>query len=138
MKALDGETEISHIPDWYTWERQCAREELEGGMYALNVPVKVLMMQDSYNVYDIGEGVLTHGKEGFRLRSNDGQLEFSQSPTASYSVYSDFYWYQVGDTICIGDLNVQYYCFPVDQSVPVAKVRLAAEELFKMIKKERK
>ena len=26
---LEGETEFSHIPDWYSWERRCVREEIE-------------------------------------------------------------------------------------------------------------
>lgn len=134
MRAVDGETEIDHIPDWYAWERKCVKEELEADAYALDIPVRIMMMQDSYHVYEIGEGRLTHGKGGFDLQSSDGQLTFHESATASYSVYSDFYWYQIADTICIGDLSVQYYCFPLDQSVPVAKVRLAAEELFKMLK----
>ena len=51
---------------------------------------------------------------------------------ASYSLYSDFNWYQIGDMISIGDEQVQYYCFPKNGENVVAKTRLAAEELYKM------
>lgn len=28
MQAVEGETEISHIPDWYRWERECVKKEI--------------------------------------------------------------------------------------------------------------
>ena len=34
--------------------------------------------------------------------------------------------------ICIGTPQMQYYCFPMNKDVNVAKVRLAAEEMYKM------
>ena len=132
MEALSGETEIAHIPDWYKWQRQCVREELEGGRYAMNLPVEIMVMIDSYTLYHIGEGRLTHGEDGFRLVSADGKLDYHQAPTASYTVNSDFYWYQISDVVCVGDMSAQYYCLPKNSGDVVAKVRLAAEELYKM------
>jgi hypothetical protein len=35
--------------------------------------------------------------------------------------------------ICIGTGDCLYYCFPKD-ATPVAKTRLAAEELYKLVK----
>lgn len=59
-------------------------------------------------------------------------LDYKQSPDASYSLYSDFYWYELGDMISIGKCDLQYYCFPIDGNDYVAKTRLATEELYKM------
>ncbi len=132
MRAVDGVTEISHIPDWYRWERECVRKELTEGSYRLNVPVDICVMVDTSCVYRVGEGVLQHTKDGFVLDGCDGKLHYEQLPTASYSLYSDYYWYQIGDVICIGDARMQYYCFPKNQKDIVAKTRLAAEELYKM------
>lgn len=47
---------------------------------------------------------------------------------------TDFYWYEIGDVICIGDARAQYYCFPQNCGDIVAKTRLATEELYKMVK----
>ena len=52
----------------------------------------------------------------------------------SDSLYSDFYWYEIGDIISIGDARVQYYCFPKHGENVVARTRLATEELYKMKK----
>lgn len=137
MKALEGETEIGHIPDWYQWERECVRKELEDGTYRLDRPVDIYMMVDMSGVYKIGEGKLVHSTEGFHLTGCDGKLDYMQSPECSYSLYSDFYWYEIGDVICIGDAAKQYYCFPKGTEDIVAKTRLAAEELYKLTKAEK-
>ena len=79
----------------------------------------------------IGEGVLHHDIHGFHLTGCGGRLDFTMSASASYSLYSDFYWYEMGDVICIGDKDVLYYCFPETDADIVAKARLATEEIFK-------
>ncbi len=128
---------FSHVPDWYAWERSEVKRELEEGSYLLDTPVKILMLVDYKAVYDVGEGRLRHNSEGFRLDGCEGKLHFERGPLDNYGLYADYYWYELGDVIAIGDENAVYYCFP-EKGVPVAKARLAAEELYKMKKAERK
>lgn len=134
LRAGDGATEFNHIPDWYRWERECVRKELLDGTYHMEVPVDIYMMVDTRCVYQVGEGTLTHSGEGFHLTGCEGRLDYVQEPLSSYSLYSDFYWYEIGDVICIGDERAQYYCFPQGCGDIVAKARLAAEELYKIMK----
>lgn len=61
-------------------------------------------------------------------------LNYRQEPISSYSLYSDFFWYEIGDVICIGNDKVQYYCFPQNCGDVVAKARLACEELYKLMR----
>lgn len=132
LEAADGNTEFSHVPDWYRWERECVREELKEGTYKLDVAVDICMMTDMKCIYRVGTGRLRHSREGFRLTGCDGKLDYVQKPSASYSLYSDYYWYELGDMICVGNQDVLYYCFPTEGGDIVAKTRLAAEELYKM------
>ena len=131
MQATEGETEISHIPDWFEWERECVRREIEEGTYALETDVEIGMLVDHKKIYLVGDGHLSHNAEGFVLTGCDGKLEYIQKPRASYSINSDYYFYERGDIISIGSRDCLYYCFPKDNT-PVAKARLAAEELFKL------
>lgn len=131
LRALSGNTAFSHIPDWYAWERKCVREELENGTYSLDTDVRIGMLVDYKALYFVGDGKLHHDAEGFMLTGCDGKLSYSQGPTKCYSCYSDYYWYEMGDVICIGDNDRLYYCFP-DKKDIVAKTRIATEELFKM------
>ena len=134
MRALDGETEFAHIPDWYRWERESVREELQNAGYCLEIPGDICMMVNTKCIYRVGTGRLRHTADGFRLTGCDGRLDYSQKPAASYSLYSDYYWYEVGDMICIGNTDILYYCFPTEGGDVVAKTRLATEELYKMVK----
>jgi DNA-directed RNA polymerase subunit RPC12/RpoP len=135
LRAEEGETEFAFVTDWYAWERDEVRRELSYGTYALDTDVDICMSVDTYAIYRVGEGRLTHSEKGFALTGCDGQLSYTQNPIATYSLYSDFNWYEIGDVICIGNQKALYYCFPKDKSVSVAKVRLAAEELYKIVEK---
>ena len=136
MHALEGETEFSHIPDWYAWERAEVRKELEAGTYSLETDVDIGMMVDYKAIYMVGQGHLSHSDEGFHLTGCDGKLEYAQGALACYGLYADYYWYSIADVICIGNADALYYCFPKD-GASVAKTRMAAEELYKL-KKVRK
>jgi len=138
LRALEGETEFSHIPDWYRYEREQVRSQLEEGTYCLDIPVEIGMMVDFKAIYMVGEGRLVHNNEGFHLTGCDGRLDYSQKPQACYGLYSDYYWYEIGDVICIGNGDALYYCFPQGTSDVVAKARLAAEELFKLSRQSRR
>ena len=136
MRAISGETEISHIPDWYAWERECVKQEILDGNYSLDVDVDIYAMVDTECIYSVGEGRLTHNKDGFHLTGCGGELDYEQKPLASYSLYADYYWYKLGDIICIGDQSILYYCFPKNCGDVVAKTRLATEEMYKIAKNQ--
>ena len=131
LKAVDGETRYSHVPDWYQWQRKCVSEELEKESYKLECEVEIGVMVNLRSIYLVGSGILRHDVNGFKLTGCEGALHYSQKPSESYSLYADYYWYELGDVICIGNTNILYYCFPKDKRVSVAKARLAAEELYK-------
>lgn len=137
LKCLNGETMIDHVPDWYQWERDCVRKELEDNTYRLDIPVDICMLVNTKCVYRVGEGQLVHTREGFHLKGCNGQIDYHLKPQASYSLYSDFFWYEIGDMISIGDDKIQYYCFPKNKENVAAKTRLAAEELYKIVKKSK-
>ena len=68
------------------------------------------------------------------LTGCDGRLNYTQKPQACYGLYADYYWYEIADTICIGDNETLYYCFPQNGGDVVAKSRLAVEEMYKLYK----
>lgn len=138
LKSVTGDTIFDHVPNWYKWERECVRKELEEGTYCLDILVDIYMLVNTKCVYKVGEGQLVHTVEGFHLTGCEGKIDYYLKPQASYSLYSDFFWYEIGDMISIGDEKIQYYCFPKNQENIAAKTRLAAEELHKLVKLPKK
>ena len=131
-----GDAAFTHVPHWYAWQRQQVRKELEDGTYRMEADVKIAMLVDTRALYFVGEGKLVHDENGFRLTGCDGKLDYSQGPLACHTLNSDYYWYEIGDVICIGSKDALYYCFPTGGD-GVTKPRLATEELYKL-KKHRK
>jgi 1-acyl-sn-glycerol-3-phosphate acyltransferase/transcription elongation factor Elf1 len=133
LKCLNAEDKFTHIPDWYKWEREQVRASLQDGSYKLETDVDIAMMVDFKAIYKVGTGKLTHDENGFKLTGCDGKLEYNQPALACYGLYADYYWYELGDVICIGNHDALYYCFP-KAGVSVAKTRMATEELYKLKK----
>lgn len=134
LSALEGKTEFAHIPDWYAWEREQVKQEILEGRYGLDIEVNICMLVDYKALYDIGTGRLTHDADGFHLVGESGEPDYVQRSGASYGLNADYFWYELGDVICIGDNRALYYCFPKNGEDVVAKTRLATEELFKLQK----
>lgn len=130
--CLRGENIPFRLPSaWYNWQRQCVRQQLQQGTYQLQLEVDILVKKGNKAMYRVGSGLLRHDKDGFWLEGCDGKLQYHQPPGVSYSLYSDFFWYEIGDVICIGT-QLMYYCFPKGAGDVVAKARLATEELHKL------
>ena len=127
-------TPFTHVPDWYNWQREQVRKEIDEGIYQIEADVDIYMMVDTKAIYKAGSGHLTHSNDGFVLDGCEGKLHYEQKPKASYSLYSDYYWYEIGDMICIGDMKTLYYCFPKGAGDIVTKARIGTEELFKKLK----
>lgn len=106
------------------------KEKLEDGTYLLDTEVDIAIQVNLDSVCNIGKGRLVHNLDGFRLTGADGKLDYKQSPVFTHTLYSDYYWYEIGDVIGIGDNEFSYFCFP-KENVSVTKARLATEELYK-------
>lgn len=132
MKAKEGETEFSHVPAWFNWQREEVRKEIERKEYRMDCDVQIGMLVDTKALYMIGDGHLTHDVLGFHLTGCDGKLDYKQSPIASYSLNADYNWYEIGDVISIGNHAALYYCFPKGDKNVVTKARLATEEMYKL------
>lgn len=133
LKGINVTPKFTHIPDWFRWEREQIKEEIANGTYSLDVPCDIAVLKDSKALYMIGTGRLHHDNDGFILDGCDGKLHYKQAPSASYSVNSDYFWYEIGDIVSIGTNDCLYFCFPKEGDI-VAKTRLAAEELYKLSK----
>ena len=139
LQATDGDTRFDHIPDWYAWEREEIKKEITRGEYLLDIDVEIIMMVDYKALYRIGDGHLRHDTDGFSLRSNDGKLDYHQSSLASYSLCADYFWYEIGDMISIGNKHHLFYCFPKkSEATIVAKAKMAAEEIYKLAINEKR
>lgn len=128
----DDRLNLSYVPQWFLWERNKVSKDIIDGNYRIEADVDICMMVDTKAIYKVGRGHLVHTKEGFVLDGCDGKLHYEQPPLLSHSLYADYFWYEIDDVICIGNMKTLYYCFPKNSGDIVAKARLATEEIYKL------
>ena len=133
LEGVESETRFSFVPDWFAWQRECVRKEILEEKYSLDIPVKIAMQVDTKALYFVGEGRLTHTKDGFHLEGCDGKLSVHHSASYMYSVNADYNFYEIGDMVSFGNTKAIYYCFPQLEGDFVAKTRLAVEESYRLL-----
>lgn len=137
MKALEGETEFSHIPDWYEWERKCVRQELLNGTYRFEDDVHIHSLP-GVEFIDLGEGKVTHDLEnGFVVTGhyNGHDFRIQRTTKSLYTLHNEFLYGKLEKVDCF-DVSVKddsLYCTPSKKDV-VTKLVFATEEAFKIIK----
>lgn len=137
LKATEGEDYFDHIPDWYKWQRECVRHEIEEGTYGFDVPCDIYMIVNTSDVYRVGEGRVSHNFDGLHLTGCDGRIDYSQNSKSMYTCECAFHWYTLGDVIGMGNNRALYFAMPKEDKFVVGKTRLASEEIFKIIKQSK-
>ena len=135
LQAVNGETEYCYIPDWYEWERENVREEIEKGTYSSGLlPVHVDSLPNADRFIRIGNGTLLHDMNGFHVsgRTADGEEFSMEKPVASmYSCHIEYeYLGKYGDCIDLNTLTDTWYIYPESENFSVTKMALATEELY--------
>lgn len=140
LKAEEGETEFSHIPDWYEWERHNVRMEIEAGTYHFQSEVIVHSLPNSKGFINLGSATLVHDMGGFLLKGshNNTPYELTWKPQALYSCHIEYDYGKLGDCIDLNTNNDTLYIYPQTKRCSVTKISLATEELYKMTQIQRR
>ncbi len=135
LSADRGETEFSHIPDWYEWERENVRREVEAGTYSSGVlEVHVDSLPNADRFLSLGEGTLVHDGSGFTVRGMTPageQFEMRKPVPSLYSCHIEYeYLGKHGDCVDLNTLEDTWYIYPKGEDFSVTKMALATEELY--------
>ena len=135
LSADEGETEFSHIPDWYEWERANVKKEVADGTYSSGVlPVTVDTLPNAKKFIRLGEGTMVHDMRGFTVRGTDvdgDPFEMIKTVPSLYSCHIEYeYLGKHGDCVDLNTLEDTWYIYPHDCDFAVTKMALATEELY--------
>ena len=142
LEAADGETEFAHIPDWYEWQRENVRREVENGTYSSGIlEVHVDSLPNARRFIPLGQGIMVHDMTGFHVKSTDDdgdKHEMEKSVPSLYSCHIEYnYLGKHGDCIDLNTLEDTWYVFPEGNDFSVTKVSLATEEIYNEIWRKR-
>lgn len=142
LEAHDGNTKIPHIPDWFAWQRENVRREIESGRYRIEADVEVYSLPKN-KFYEQGRGKFTHDASGMRLQCTAYGKPFDKflATGERESMHFEFKFKNrkngkyYGDCMDFVTENDSFYLHPVNKRNIVAKVRIATEELFWLSRK---
>ena len=142
LKALEGETEFSHVPDWFEWERANVRKEIENGTYRFEDDVRVYTLPGAWKYYYMGDAKVRHTiEEGFVLEgTHNGELyRIQRTPQSLYSLHVEYDYCHIEPIDCfdISTLNDSFFCYPSKENV-ITKLCFATEELHKIVMEKKK
>lgn len=135
LSAVTGKTEFTHIPDWYEWEREQVRKEIERGTYRFESEVNVDTLPNAKGFINLGKGKLIHDINGFLLEGEYQGKPYSVSISGKslYSCHIEYnYLGKYGDCIDLNTLTDTYYIYPQCNHFSVTKIALATEEIYKI------
>ena len=140
LSALEGETEFSHVPDWFHWQRTQVQQQIEAGTYRFEDEVDVRALPHIWGYIPLGKAKLTHDAEnGFTLqghyRGQDYFIQRKPEQTNSLHVEYDFGPLKGVDCLDISTENDSFYCIPSKKDV-ITKLAFATEILY--LKKQKK
>ena len=139
--AQNGETEFSHIPDWFEWERAQVRQQIENGEYSFSDTVDVYSLPRCMRFEHLGQAKLTHDpKEGFVIEGhyNGSDYRVHRAPEGMNSLHVEYDYCYIKPYDCV-DISTEkdsFYCYLEKQNV-ITKLGLATEEIYKL-KREHK
>lgn len=134
--ALSGETEFSHIPDWFKWERSQVRKQILDGTYSFSDDVDVYSLPRTTKPIHLGPAKVSHSIEnGFVLEGfyNKKPYRIIRSPLASNSLHVEYNYVHIRHDDCF-DITTEddcYFCYPTKPNV-ITKLGFAVEEIYQL------
>ena len=137
LSALEGETEFSHVPDWFEWEREQVKQQVEAGTYRFEDDVDVYSLPRCWRFTHLGAAHLTHDAEnGFVLegtyRGKPYRIQRQPLQTNSLHIEYDYCYIKPFDCVDISTEKDSFYCYPVTKTDVVTKMGFATEAIYQM------
>ena len=140
LEATEGETEFSHIPDWFEWERSEVRKEVESGNYRLETVVDIDSLPNSMGYYRLGSGKMIHDINGFHMETilEDGTpFVINKKALENYGVHIEYDYHGKGDHFSFSELDDTYCFFSRDKDFHITKISFGVEEVYKKVSEKK-
>ena len=139
LSAKEGETEFSHIPDWFNWERTQVEAQIDAGTYRFEDEVEVFSLPRCWKFEKLGKAKLRHTiEEGWVLeghyRGEDYRIHRQPLQINGLHVEYDYYRIRRADCLDISTENDSFYCYPTKENV-ITKIAFATEIIYQNCEK---
>ncbi len=135
LRATEGETKFSHIPDWSNWEKECVYEEVKNGTYYFEDEVRIETLPNSLRFYKQGMGKLIQTPEGTRIEIpnyyKDGPFEVFKKPLEMDGLHIEYDYLGRGDCVDISIAEDSFWCY-LSKRDAVTKLSFATDAIYRV------
>ncbi len=143
LEAHDGKTRFAHIPDWFAWERENVRREVENGTYCFEDEIEVHTLPKNKYYYQ-GKGRFRQDMTGthFWCNAYGEPFEMHLAPNELESVHIEFNYRDrkkketFGDCLDISKSDDSFWLHPVNKRDVIMKISFATEEIYRLAQQE--
>ncbi len=133
LHRTNGPDVFTHVPDWYRWERENVRREVEEGRYFFEDTARLeRLVNGQIGFTEIGNVTLRHDTNGFTMHGDFGSgqtFDFNRTVSSMRSVHIEYDFKGRGDAIDLCTLDDTYFVFPLTARNVLTKLHFATEEL---------
>lgn len=134
--AENGETEFSHIPDWFKWERENVKKQVRNGTYYIEDEVRIDTMPNARGFIKQGTGHFVQDCTGMTLTGVAYGKPFTvkKEGCEQESVHIEYAYPYGGDVLDITTETDNFWTYPLTKRDIITKVAIATEEIYLMNK----
>lgn len=141
LTAKNGDTEFTKVNDWFEWERNEVKKQVQSGEYFFTDEVEVYSLPRCWRFMKLGDAKITHNAEnGFILtghyRGKDYRIQRKPYENNSLHIEYDYCYLKPLDCFDISTENDSFYCYPKTKENVVTKLAFATEEIYMMSTKK--
>ena len=137
LRATQGETEFICVPEWYRWEREQVKAEIERGEYRFEEEVDVYSLPMLRKFMPLGKATVTHDAEnGFVIsgeyRGKPYCIHRAPIQMNSLHVEYDYCHHIPKDCFDISTEEDSFFCYPRTKKNVLTKLAFATEIIYEM------
>ncbi len=131
LTANSGETEFTHVPDWFKWQKQNVHDEVWGGTYKMVADCEIFTLPSSNGFVKQGTGMLiqTPEKTVLDVTLYDENKIIEYTGTELESVHVEYQYKGYGDMFDFSIPGDSVWMHPTNRKDILTKVSLATEEI---------
>ena len=135
LEAKDGNTEFTRVPDWFMWEREQVKKQIDEGTYAFSDEVEIYSLPRCWKFETLGRAHVTHDIEkGFIIEGeyNGEAYKIERAPVQMNALHVEYDYCYIKPLDCF-DISTEddsFYCYPLNKKNVLTKLAFATEILY--------
>lgn len=126
-QLLQSDNKVIRIRDWYLWEKENVEKEITQGNYLFHGKVRIEALPNEKGFVSLGDGELTHNKDGFFLSFQNKEISFLHRNMES--LQTEYNYRGRGSCIVLSKKDCCYYVYSDEEKFCPTKMQFATEYL---------